>query len=130
MAYELELPKSWRAHNVFHVSLLKPYHSNGEAVDPISFTLQGGKDNEFEVERLYDFGPKTKTRKGQARKVKDLTFYVKWRGVRQGIAAAQPYRNVQGTCADALADLARRWGLPADQFERPNNLLGDWRSPT
>ena len=82
MAYELELPKSWRAHNVFHVSLLKHYISNCEAVDPVSFTLQGGKDNEFEVERLYNFGPKTKTVKGRARKVKDLTFYVKWRGVR------------------------------------------------
>ena len=129
VAYQLELPKSWRAHNVFHVSQLKPFVSNGETVDPISFTLRGGKDNEFEVERISNFGPKTKTKRGQARKVRDLTFYVKWRGVRQGIDAAQPYRNLRGTCADALAELAVRFGLPADQFARPNNLLADSTLP-
>ena len=130
VAYELELPKAWRAHNVFHVSLLKPFVSNGEAVDPVSFTLQGDKPNEFEVERVYDFGPKSKDSKGRARKVKDLVFYVKWRGVREGIDAEQPYKNLKGTAEDALKQLAKHWGLPDNQFSRPNNLLADsWRVP-
>ena len=57
VAYQLELPVHWRCHNVFHVCLLKPFRSNGEAVPPQSFTLTGGDDNVFEAEFIYDFGP-------------------------------------------------------------------------
>src|SRR6267154_4412633 len=28
ITYQLELPKQWRIHNVFHASLLLPYHKN------------------------------------------------------------------------------------------------------
>ena len=96
----------------------------------MSFTIRGGQPLEFELERIYDFEPKTTTHKGTARKIKDLTFYVKWRGVREGIDAPQPYKNVKGTAERALRDLAKRWGLPEDQFDNPNNLLADtWRTP-
>lgn len=37
VAYELGLPHSWKAHNIIHVSLLKPNLSNGEMVDPHFF---------------------------------------------------------------------------------------------
>ena len=62
--------------------------------------------------------------------MKDLHYYVKWRGVRQGIDAEQPYENLEGTAMDALKELAKRWGLDENQFSHPNNLLADsWRFP-
>ena len=97
----------------------------------MSFTLQGGKPDEMEVEYIYDFGPKTKNRKGHARKIKDLNFWVKWRGLRKGIDAKQPYSSVHGTAMGALQDLAQCWSLPEQQFARPSNLLADtWVDPS
>ncbi len=54
VAYHLELPTSWRVHNVFHASLLTPYHET-QAHGP-NFTqpppdLIDGED-EYEVERI------------------------------------------------------------------------------
>ena len=114
-AYQLELPQSWKMHNVFHVSLLKQYRSNGEAVDPQSFTLVGGQDNQFEVESIVDFSPKTAHKDGKLRKVNELIFWVKWRGVEYGIDAHG--------AADALKDLAVKHGLPDDIFERGSNRI-------
>ena len=101
-AYQLELPLSWRMRNVFHVSLLKQYRSNGEAVDPQSFTLVGGQDNQFEVEHIVDYTPKNAHKDGKLRKVNELIYWVKWRGVAYGTDARQPYANLKRTAADAL----------------------------
>ena len=79
--YTLELPKTWRAHNTFHVSLLKPFLDNGEPEQPPSFTLKGGDDNESEVERICDFRPKADCTKGKGRQVRTLEFCkVAWLG--------------------------------------------------
>ena len=123
VAFQLELPRKWKAHNVFHVSLLKPYLSNGEAVDPQSFTLVGGQDNEFEVESILDYGPKTVHKDGKLRKVSELFFRVKWRGVQEGIEARQPYANLKNTAMQALQDLAKRHSLPPDTFEKASNRV-------
>ena len=32
MSVELELPKRWRAHNVFHASLLEPYRASAKGL--------------------------------------------------------------------------------------------------
>ena len=34
MSVELELPKRWHVHNVFHTSLLEPYHASTNGLYP------------------------------------------------------------------------------------------------
>ena len=130
VAYMLELPRTWRAHNVFHVSLLKPFVSNGEPVSPMPFNLVGGSENQFEVKRVLDFKPKTLKKNGSARKVKDLSFCVEWLGLPLGADAWQPWANLKGTCDDALTALAQAWKLPADTFLKGSHKLPDsWIEP-
>ena len=83
-------------------------------------TLQGGKPiMEWEIEKVYDFGPRTLTAKGTARKIKDLHFFVKWRGIREGIDAKKPYRDLKGTAEDALKDLVSALETARDAVPPP-----------
>src|SRR6266481_2231870 len=74
VAYHLELPVNWRIHNVFHASLLTPYHET-QAHGP-NFTrpppdLIDGED-EYEVEQIVahrQFG-----------RAKKLQYLIKWKG--------------------------------------------------
>ncbi len=74
VAYQLALPVNWRIHNVFHASLLNPYHET--AVHGPNFTrpppdlIEG--EEEFEVERIVahrTFG-----------RSKHLQYLIKWKG--------------------------------------------------
>jgi hypothetical protein len=73
VAYELEVPPSMKMHDVFHVSLLKPYHTDG-TVQPPPVTVMLDGEQEFEVERilLHEL-----VRKG---KRKSYRYLVKWKG--------------------------------------------------
>lgn len=72
-AVELELPPAWRIHNVFHVSLTKPYRADGSAQPPAAIEWADGEPV-YEVERLLDH---REVREGRKR----LTEYlVKWKG--------------------------------------------------
>ena len=130
VAYKLEIPKSWRAFNVFHVSLLRPFKDNGEAVEPMSFTLIGGKDNEFEVEKVLDFRPKTLKANGAPRKVRELEFLIKWQGLPLGADDWNKFSCFNGGCNDALMELAGRFKLPDDVFLKGGNTLpAPWVEP-
>jgi transposase InsO family protein len=73
VAAQLHLPPDWHAriHPVFHVSLLRPYRTDGVIQPPplIHWELSG--DEIFELERILDH-------RGTRRKV--TSYYVKWRG--------------------------------------------------
>ena len=51
-------------HNVFHVSLLKPYKDNGQQHPPPPYTLIGGQNYEYEVEQILDHQPPIPKEKG------------------------------------------------------------------
>ena len=48
-AYELELPASFKLHDTFHVSLLKPYRSDGTHPPPPELTTDGTVEWEVEL---------------------------------------------------------------------------------
>ena len=66
-AYELELAPGMRMHDVFHVSLLKPWNSDKHRVIPIPPTLTLGGQLEFEVQQILDHREKHIGRAGRGR---------------------------------------------------------------
>ena len=53
-AYKLELPKWWRIHNVFHMSLLEQNSTKKEWVDEQVTELEAGNSEEYEIETIWD----------------------------------------------------------------------------
>ena len=54
-AYKLELPKKWRIHDVFHMSLLEQDTTRkGREFSVPEFELEPGDDKEYEVEAIRD----------------------------------------------------------------------------
>jgi hypothetical protein len=82
VAFKLELPKTMRVHNVFHVSLLKKFTPwPGESVHPPPLIVD--TDEEYEVEavigrRLKVFGTK-KTKHTHTRRSR-VEYLVRWAG--------------------------------------------------
>ena len=90
---------------------------------PMPFNLIGGSDNQFEVKRIVDFRPRTPKQSGAQRRVKELSFCVEWLGLLMGTDAWQPWSSLKGTCDAALIDLAQKWKLPAEIFQKSMNRL-------
>ena len=89
VAYRLELPENFKVHDVFHVSLLKPYHSNGTYNPPPPSLMVDGEE-EFEVAEILAHKPQNK--KETDPKVK---YLVKWKGFADEHNSWEPYKLVR-----------------------------------
>jgi hypothetical protein len=94
VAYQLELPSHMRIHDVFHVSLLKPYHQNGRATPPMPEVIQD--EFEWEVENILlhrevKSGSRSKTE-----------FLIKWVGFGPEHCTWEPEKNLTN-CIDLLS---------------------------
>ena len=92
MSVELELPKRWRVHNVFHTSLLEPYrasakglHAPSIAVTDRSYVDRFGMEHEirYDVDGqqvLEGFEVEENIRSEYSTGRKKLLFFIKWKG--------------------------------------------------
>ena len=77
-AYKLELPKKWRIHDVFHMSLLEQDTTRkGWEFSVPEFELEPGDDKEYEVEAIRDSAVYAKEADGH---LPGLYYLVAWKG--------------------------------------------------
>src|SRR6266702_4554264 len=86
--YQLEIPRHWKIHNVFHANLITPYKET-ELHGP-NFTrpppdlIEG--EQEFKVEKILDAQPRGRGRK--------MHFLVKWKGYPTSDNSWEPRENL------------------------------------
>ena len=77
--YKLELPKKWRIHDVFHMSLLEQDTTKKGRVDNENVELDAGnKNREYEVEVIWD--SKVYVRESESGNLSGLYYLVSWKG--------------------------------------------------
>ncbi len=88
VAYALELPDCMSIHNVFHVSLLKPY-IQGKTPDPPPVPITVNGELEYEVDYIIDHRVKTTKRHSRTE------YYVKWTGYSAEHCSWEPEEHLQ-----------------------------------
>ncbi len=117
VAYRLALPANWRIHDVFHASLLNPYHKT-EAHGP-NFThpppdlIEG--EEEYEVERIVahrTFG-----------RSKSLQYLIKWKGYPESDNSWEPADQVHAP------DLVKHYHSAAKDQSAVHSAAKDQSAP-
>lgn len=89
VAYQLKLPTTWKCHNVFHVSLLKPFYSDNFdrplPSKPGPILIEGNR--EWQVEEILD--------KKVSKSGKYIRYLIKWRGYGPEDNSWEPMANLQ-----------------------------------
>jgi hypothetical protein len=86
-AYELIVPARWKIHDVFHVSVLERYRTDGSVQPPPPAELLGD-EVEYEVERVLDH------RRTKGRGPNPYEYLVKWTGQSHEHNTWEPHANL------------------------------------
>jgi hypothetical protein len=117
VAYKLDLPKTWKLHSVFHVSLLVPYNDSGRYRPPPVELL--GEDLEYEVEAIL-LHKAVRGHTGDSGgggseddNPKNYKYYIKWEGYGPEHCSWEPYKNLKN-CKAMLDAYWRRQSPDSD----------------
>ncbi|KAJ9511202.1 hypothetical protein QJQ45_013641 [Haematococcus lacustris] len=122
-AVKLDLPEEWsRIHNVFHVSLVKPYRTYdasdqvpGHAGPPPLQWLDG--EPEYKVEQVVGHRlAKSRGKRGGKPKKRQWEFLVKWQGHGDEHNTWESRSQLVG-CQELLTTYLQKLGLEADMVE-------------
>lgn len=103
MAYKLDLPTTLNIHDVFHVSLLKPY-KKGKTPTPPPLPIEIDGELEYEVEKVLLH------RERKTNRVVKKEYYLKWLGYGPEHCTWEPEDNLDNA-ADVIDDY---WKLHAE----------------
>ena len=94
-AYKLELPKRWKMHDVFHISLLEQDISRKERVDKrvTELELEAGNSKKYEVEAIRD--STVYASKSESGQLPGLYYLVAWKGYPEEENTWKPSSAVQ-----------------------------------
>jgi len=103
LTYKLELPESWRIHDTFHTTLLKPYVETGTHGPNYTRPPPEIESDEerYEVETILK----------HRRRGRGYQYYVKWKGYPILDALWEPSINLVGGADEILLDYRRRHHL-------------------
>ena len=114
-AYKLELPKKWRIHDVFHVSLLEQDTTRKGRVDDENVELDAGdKNGEYEVEAIWD--SEVYARESELGHLPGLYYLVSWKRYPKEENTWEPVSAVQ--YLRKLISLFHK-----DHFDKPNTTF-------
>ena len=75
-AYKLELPKKWKIHDVFHVSLLEKNNTKKRQVNNMQLEFKAGNNKKYEVGGIWD---NVIYARESARQLPGLYYLVLWK---------------------------------------------------
>jgi Chromo (CHRromatin Organisation MOdifier) domain len=116
VTYRLKLPKSWKIHNVFHATLLRPYIKNkvygNNYPRPLPKLLEG--EEVYEVETILR----------HRRRGRGYQYYVKWKGYpiteatwEKRISLFQQWRH-DSTIQRLLSTIGADWSIKNKRIEK------------